>query len=117
MDEKTSNSHAACVKNHKRESILMGLFIVLSLCFASVPVRGGIYGVVYSGITGQYLFGTGEAYQVTLRYAQDAGIPEGEELKVAEFGADSPEYAACLEQAKEAVKGQITDAGFLDISL
>lgn len=63
----------------------------------------------------------GEDYKVTVTYDENAGIPEGAVLKVAEYAQDSEEYQTRFDEANAVLLNQdgscIRRARFFDISI
>jgi len=60
-----------------------------------------IYGLVYTTITTTILTASGETYEITVDYDEDAQIPEGSELRVREITADDEEYEALYQEASQ----------------
>ena len=63
-----------------------------------------IYGVVYTTINTTVLTASGETYEITVNYGEDAQIPEGAQLIVSEIQPDNVKYADLLNKAEATVK-------------
>lgn len=72
-----------------------------------------IYGVVYkSVITDTFITASGETYEITVTYDDDAQIPAGSELKVREVTAEDEEYADLYQEAAQRASEDAADQGF-----
>ena len=70
-----------------------------------------VYGVVYTVEFREEVITTnGDTYEVTVKYGQDAGIPEGAELRVREIEPENEEYKALQEKADEKLAEDLKNA-------
>ena len=60
-------------------------------------------------ITGEFISDSGETWEVTVIYDEDAGIPDGAELEVTEITPDDPEYEQYLTRARKELNLVQTD--------
>ncbi len=71
-------------------------------------------------LAGGIVTADGSAYEVTVKYGADAGVPDGATLEVSELTKDSEEYQKYMEQTAEAVGTAVEDLDYLkllDISI
>lgn len=70
-----------------------------------------IYGVVYTTITTTILTATGETYEITVDYDEDAEIPDDAELKVREILPEDEEYEEIYQEAFRKASEDAADHG------
>ena len=70
-----------------------------------------IYGVVYTvDFHTEVISANGDKYEVTVRYGEDAKIPEGAELRVREILPEDDEYKAVQEKAGKELAEEMIEA-------
>ena len=80
---------------------------VVDGCTASFTASSFSYYAIVSYLTQEYISDSGECYEVTVAYTEDAGIPDGAKLKVTEFEEGSVEY-------NKAMATVVAQKGFID---
>ena len=70
-----------------------------------------VYGVVYTQLKKSVISASGEAFEITVTYGEDAGIPDDAELRVREILPEEEEYEEYYRRSFEKIGVTDTDAG------
>ncbi|MBQ5412126.1 MAG: hypothetical protein IIU19_01960, partial [Oscillospiraceae bacterium] len=75
-----------------------------------------VYAIVeYETITGLYLTSDGSTYEVTVRYTEEAGIPDGAELHVSELTENDAGYSYYLSRTADALGAQSASISYIKL--
>ena len=74
-------------------------------------ISGAVFSLpVKNLITNHILFGSSENYEVTVRFNDEAGIPENARLRVTEIEQASPDYQLAAEIMQNGVQLSLAEA-------